>query len=169
MDDLKKIVNYGWSMIYLCNSYGSDVSISDNRFKCFIGKLMKNGLRNFSYYANKLARKIRFMYKRRGIQWDGYYYFALTKKQFEEYLKQTKTARKKNILFKKVFMFRILEECKVSERGKQYIFRIKWPYQSFKYTRYYETLSTKDAELIIVRDPLKMYDLLTSYNKYKYL
>jgi hypothetical protein len=80
MDDLKKIVNYGWSMIYLCNSYGSDVSISDNRFKCFIGKLMKNGLRNFSYYANKLARKIRFMYKRRGIQWDGYYYFALTKK-----------------------------------------------------------------------------------------
>jgi hypothetical protein len=45
---------------------------------CYIGNLKKNALEHFKYYRKKLAAKIRIVYKRKKIQWDGYYYFALT-------------------------------------------------------------------------------------------
>ena len=59
-DDLKRIVKYGWDKIYLSNSSGGDINICDKKYKCFIGKLPKNNLVAFQYYAKKLSKKIRF-------------------------------------------------------------------------------------------------------------
>jgi hypothetical protein len=36
-------------------------------------------------------------------------------------------------------------------------------------TKYYKEIKTENAELIIVRDPLQMKDILTSENKFKYI
>nr|DAD58237.1 MAG TPA: hypothetical protein [Bacteriophage sp.]DAM10009.1 MAG TPA: hypothetical protein [Caudoviricetes sp.]DAO31348.1 MAG TPA: hypothetical protein [Crassvirales sp.]DAK96704.1 MAG TPA: hypothetical protein [Bacteriophage sp.]DAO19116.1 MAG TPA: hypothetical protein [Caudoviricetes sp.] len=33
-----------------------------------------------------MRTKLRVMYKRKKIKWDGYYYFALTRPQYEAYL-----------------------------------------------------------------------------------
>ena len=38
---------------------------------------MKDSLQHFIYYKTKLKTKLRILYKRNKIQWDGYYYFSL--------------------------------------------------------------------------------------------
>nr|DAG88912.1 MAG TPA: hypothetical protein [Crassvirales sp.] len=40
---------------------------------------MKDSLKWFDYYKRKMRTKLRVMYKRKQIKWDGYYYFALSK------------------------------------------------------------------------------------------
>jgi len=52
----------------------------------YCGSLMNNSLRYFNYYKSKMKVKLRIMYKRKHIPWNGYYYFALTEKQYQEYL-----------------------------------------------------------------------------------
>jgi hypothetical protein len=53
----------------------------------YTGALTPDSLYYMRYYCKKLARKIRILYKRKKKTWDGYYYFALTTAQYEEYLK----------------------------------------------------------------------------------
>lgn len=166
ISDIKRILNYCWKMIYLYNQQGNDVLIKNPDLVFFIGKLTKNSLKNYQVYKYKLARRIRFMFKRTKSKWDGYYYFARTRTQFAKYLEQAKT--RKYITFENVKMYRLLEECKVRESDKLYIFRIGG-YDSNKFTKFYYNLKTKDAELIIQRDELNMDDLMVSNNNYKYI
>ena len=168
--DIQRILNYGWKSLYLHNSYGGDTFIQDKELWCYIGHLKKDSLQYFLYYIKKLSIKLRVLYKRSKIQWDGYYYFALTDQQYEEYIGQkNKRGRpKKNFTFNKVFMYQILDECKIREFGKKYIFRI--PYISkvnFKF--YVPKLVTDKAELIIKREPLKFKDILVYDNEYEFI
>ena len=168
--DIQRVLNYGWKSLYLHNSYGGDTFIQDKELWCYIGHLKKDSIQYFLYYIKKLSVKLRVLYKRNKIQWDGYYYFALTDQQYEEYTGQkNKRGRpKKNFTFTKVFMYQILDECKIKEFGKKYIFRI--PYVSkinFKF--YVPKLVTDKAELIITREPLKFKDILVHENKYDFL
>lgn len=168
--DIQRVLNYGWKSLYLHNSYGGDTFIQDKELWCYIGHLKKDSIQYFLYYIKKLSIKLRVLYKRNKIQWDGYYYFALTDQQYEEYIGQkNKRGRpKKNFTFNKVFMYQILDECKIREFGKKYIFRI--PYISkinFKF--YVPKLVTDKAELIITREPLKFKDILVHENKYDFL
>ena len=168
--DIQRVLNYGWKSLYLHNSYGGDTFIQDKELWCYIGHLKKDSIQYFLYYIKKLSIKLRVLYKRNKIQWDGYYYFALTDQQYEEYIGQkNKRGRpKKNFTFNKVFMYQILDECKIREFGKKYIFRI--PYVSkinFKF--YVPKLVTDKAELIITREPLKFKDILVHENKYDFL
>ena len=48
------------------------------------------------------------------------------------------------------------------------IFRLKEE-RTHWMTKYYKEIKTENAELIIVRDPLQMKDILTSENKFKYI
>lgn len=169
-NDIKKICSFGWKSLYLHNSYGGDVCINDSNFWCYIGHLKKNSLDYYNYYRKKLALKIRVLYKRKKIQWDGYYYFALTDNQYQEYLnsKNKRGRPKKNFTFSKIFMYQILDECKISESDKKYIFRI--PYISkIKMKFFVWEITTSKAELIIERNPLKFEDILTYYNEYEFI
>ena len=169
-NDIKKICSFGWKSLYLHNSYGGDVCINDSNFWCYIGHLKKNSLDYYNYYRKKLALKIRVLYKRKKIQWDGYYYFALTDNQYQEYLnsKNKRGRPKKNFTFSKIFMYQILDECKISESDKKYIFRI--PYISkIKMKFFVWEITTAKAELIIERNPLKFEDILTYYNEYEFI
>jgi len=75
--DIRRILNYGFRSLYLHNSYGGDTFIKDKDFLCYIGYLRNDSIKHFHYYIKKLTLKIRILYKRRKIPWDGYYYFAL--------------------------------------------------------------------------------------------
>lgn len=163
--DLKKILNYCWKMIYLYNTRGLDTLVKYPDLIFYIGKLRNSSLDHFKYYIHKLKKRIRYMFQRTKSEWDGYYYFTLTENQYLNYLKQ---GNRKIKTFKNVVAFKLLEECKVSEWRKKYIFRYKDTITS-KYTKYYPELKLKDAELIIQRDPLNMQDLMVSMNKYKYI
>lgn len=168
--DIKKILNYGWRLLYLHNSYGGDTLVRDKNFWCYIGALSNNGLTHFKYYINKLCLKMRILYRRHKVKWDGYYYFAVTDDVYENYIKKIgkKKNTKRKINFGPVMMFQILDDCKIQNSGYKYIFRI--PYISEISLQFFvPELITNKAELIITRQPLKFKDILVENNNYELL
>lgn len=168
--DIDLILVFSWKSLYLHNSYGGDTIISDNDLWCYIGKLKKDPLKHFQYYIRKLIIRLRVLYRRRKIEWDGYYYFALTESAYQKYLEQKnkKGRPKKRFNFGSVFMYQLLDECKIAEHSAKYIFKIPYITKiNFKF--YIPELITDKAELIITRDPLKFKDILTYENEYDIL
>lgn len=168
--DINKILNFSWKALYLHNSYGGDTLVSGNNFWCYIGNLNKNPLQHFYYYIRKLTVKLRVLYKRRNIEWDGYYYFALSNSQYQHYIEQkNKRGRpRKYFDFGTIFLYQILDECKINEYYKKYIFRI--PYVSrLKIKQFVQHLVSDKAELILTRDPLKFKDILVYDNEYDFI
>ena len=169
-EDIKRILQFGWKSLYLHNSYGGDVLIKRRDFWFYTGSLMNNSLKWFNYYIKKMVVKLRVMYKRKQIPWNGYYYFALTKNQYEEYLKQ-KNRRgrpRKNFTFSKVVLYKIYDECNISEYNHVAIFKVPMPME-FGMTHYKEELITDKAECILEREPLKFNDILLSVYDYEYV
>lgn len=164
-EEIKKILSYGWKMILQYKSFGNDIQILSPKFFLFIGQIPVSALAAFNTYCYKLAKRIYYMFKRTKSQWDGYYYFARTENQYIDYLSQNKRKYK---IFKNVFLYKLLDECKVSEHNKFYIFRLKEDKTAWN-KKFYPEIKTKNAELIITRDALNMNDLMTSQNKYKYI
>ena len=164
-EDVKKILVHGWKQVVQYTSAGNDLNLSTPNIFVFFGKLRMNPLKAFRMYRIKLARRIYYMFKRSRAEWDGYCYFTRTERQYIDYLNQS---RKKIKIFKSVVMYKLLDELKVAESDKPYIFRIKGD-KNAKFHQYYEELKTKDAELIIQRDPMTMQDMMISNNNYKYL
>lgn len=168
--DIDKILSFAWKSLYLHNSYGGDTLISSKDFWCYIGNLKKNPFDHFFYYIRKLTIKLRVLYKRKKIKWDGYYYFALSNSQYESYLVQKKKRGRprKYFNFGTVYIYQILDECKINEYYKKYIFRI--PYISKLKSKYFiRDLISSEAELIMVRDPLKFKDIRVYDNEYEFI
>ncbi len=168
--DIQRILKFGWKSIYLHNSYGGDVSVRDSDLWCYMGYLKRNSLKYFDYYVKKLALKIRILYSRRKIPWDGYYYFARSENQYQDYLSQQnkKGRKRKKFTFEKLKLYKILDECKVVEHGNPYIFRTSYPIE-LSNTLYYDKVTLDNCELIITRDPLKFKDILVTNNEYDIL
>lgn len=164
-EEIKRILVYGWKMILQYVSFGNDIQVLTPKFFFFIGVIPVSALSAFKTYCRKLATKIQYMFKRTKAQWDGYYYFARTDNQYEDYLKQSKRKYK---IFQNVKLYKLLEECKIREHSKPYIFRLNEDKTNWT-TKFYKEIKSKNVELIIQRDPLKMKDILTSENKFKYI
>lgn len=167
--DIKRILAFSWKSLYLHNSYGGDVLIRDKSLWCYIGQLKKSPIQHFHYYIMKLTKKLRVLYKRKNIPWDGYYYFALSDEQYQQYLQQknSKGRPRKHFNFGSVFMYQILDECKISQYSYKYIFRIPM-ISTIKLKYYVQNLKT-NAELIEIRSPLKFKDILVNDNEYEFL
>lgn len=168
--DINYILNFSWKSIYLHNSYGGDTLVTDKNLWCYIGNLKKDSLQHFYYYIRKLTVKLRVLYRRMKIEWNGYYYFALSDSQYEQYCQQKnkKGRPRKYFNFGTVYLYQILDECKINEHYKRYIFRIPYTTQ-VKIKQYIQELITDKAELIITRDPMKFKDILVNENKYEFL
>ena len=168
--DIDKILSFTWKSLYLHNSYGGDTLISGKDFWCYIGNLKKNPLDHFFYYIRKLTIKLRVLYKRKKIEWDGYYYFALSDSQYQRYVEQKKQRGRPRKYFKfgTVFIYQILDECKINEYYKKYIFRV--PYITYIRNKYFvQNFITDKAELVLIRDSLKFKDILVHDNEYEFL
>lgn len=166
-EDIKRILNFGWKSIYLANIYGGDVCLKDNKSWFYIGRLTKDSLKHFHYYIRKLITKLRILYKRKNIKWDGYYYFALRDDQYKYYLKQkNKRGRpKKYFEYGNVMLYKIRGECELRQFNCKYIFRVSYNID-IGYALLKKDYKTDQAELIEIREPMKFKDILTSNNKY---
>ena len=164
-DEVKKILVYGWKMILQYVRAGNDVSMITNKEFMFIGQIPQSGLAVFNNYCYKLSKRIAYMFQRTKSKWDGYYYFARTENQYLDYLTQNKRKYK---VFKNVFLYKLLEECKIKEHSCNYIFRLSEDRTSWM-QKFYPEIKTDKAELIIQRDALNMQDILVSENKFKYI
>lgn len=168
--DINRILTFSWKSLYLHNSYGGDTLVVDKDIWCYIGNLKKDPLKHFYYYIRKLTVKLRVLYRRKQIQWDGYYYFALSDQQYQSYLEQkNKRGRpRKYFKFGTVYLYKILDECKINEHYKKYIFRV--PYISeLKIKQFTKTLVASNAELLLTREPFKFKDILVYENEYEFL
>lgn len=169
-EDVRRACQYGYKSLYLHNSYGGDTLISRNGFWFYCGQLMNDSFKYFNYYKRKMRTKLRIMYKRKNIPWDGYYYFALSQSQYDEYLKQkNKRGRpKKNFKFSKIVLYKIYDECNIIESSKVALFRVPC-LVDFGFTQFKEELLTDKAELILVREPLNFNDILLSNYNYQFI
>ena len=169
-DDIKKILNHGWKAFYQMNSVGADVSTADKDFWCYVGFLQKNSLKYFRYYIKKLVLKLRIMGKRTKVPWNGYYYFALSDSQYEAYKAQQnkRGRRRKEFQFGAVFLYEILDECKINEYYRKYIFRVPF-ITRLKQKYFIRDFTSSQAELILVREPLKFKDIIVYDNEYEFI
>lgn len=168
--DIERILKFCWKSLYLHNSYGGDTLLQDKDFWFYIGNLKKDSLEHFYYYIRKLTVKLRVLYKRKKFKWDGYYYFALSNTQYQKYLEQKNRRGRPRKYFKfgTVYLYQILDECKINEHYKQYIFRV--PFISLLKTKQFICDFQSDkAELIIQRQPLKFADISIYNNEYECL
>lgn len=172
MKDIKTILNYGWRSFYQHNSFGGDVCINipNKNFWCYIGDLYIDSIRHFNNYIKKLTTKFRVLYNRRKAKWDGYYYFALNEEQYQDYITQQKHRGRKRryFIFKNIFLYKLLDECKIQKFHSQYIFRVKYPLE-LGFRLYYDKKKLSDVELIITRPPQKFKDILVSNNNYTFV
>ena len=127
-EDIRRICLFGIKSLNIHNNYGGDVLISRKGFWFYCGQLMNNSLHYFNYYKRKIRIKLRIMYKRKNIPWDGYYYFALSQDQYNNYLEQKnkKGRPRKNFTFSKIVLYKIYDECSIAESGKVAIFKIPY-------------------------------------------
>lgn len=168
IEDIKKILNFGWKSVYLVVSYGGDVLIKEDNNWFYIGTLRKNSLQHFKYYKVKLCNKMRVMFKRHKCQWDGYYYFTLNDERYQKYLncKNKRGRPKKWFEFGNILLYKLKEECLIAESEGKHLFRLKYPID-IGFTFYTLNLKTKDAEFVLSREPLKFKDILISNNDYE--
>ena len=168
--DLHKILNFGWKSLYLINSYGGDVLIKDSGFWFYIGELRNDSLAHFEYYKKKLRNKMRVMYNRKKIPWDGYYYFGLSEERYAEYVnsKKRRGRPRKYYEFGNVILYKMWDECSIAESGLKYFFKIPYPID-MGFTFYTDNLKTKEAEFILEREPLKFSDILVFNNDYDFI
>lgn len=168
--DIQRVLNYGFKSLYLHNSYGGDTLITDKDFWCYIGTLRNNSLKHFLYYIKKLTIKLRVLYQRKKIPWDGYYYFALTDNQYDNLIKQQKRRGRKRKYFDygSQVLYKLLDECKIREYNRKYIFRI--PYTTnMGFNFFKKSLISDKAELIITREIQKFKDILVTNQSYEIL
>lgn len=168
--DIKKIMQFGLKSFLLHNNYGGDVLLNSPSMWLYCGKLMKDSIKYFEYYRRKMIIKIRINHKRLNIPWDGYYYFSLTQKQYDEYLKQKnkKGRPKKHFKFGNVVLYRYFDECNLRNSGAVAIFRITLNLD-FGLSIYKQDFTTDKAELILEREPLTFKDILASNYKYQFV
>lgn len=168
--DIKRIWRFFLKSLYLSCTYGGDVFLKDATLWCYIGSLRNNSLHHYNYYIDKLCKKLRILYKRKKIQWDGYYYFALSDTGYQNYISQKKSRGRPRKYFKygAVVLYKIKGECELRNNSKRYIFKV--PYNVLLGdTLFIRDFKSDKAELIETRDPMKFEDILTTNNKYDIL
>lgn len=168
--DITKILRFGFFNLDKMIRGDMDFYTSDqNGFMIYIGNIINNKYKLLCYYKRKLQKRIRYLYTKRNVIWDGYYYFGVTENQYVDILKQNpKLIKSKPIIFKKIKLFQIFDECKMANRNHQHFFRI--PYITnlgFDFKLSY--LKTKDAEVIFHRRIMTFDELLVTRTEYDLL
>ena len=168
--DIKRIMQFGLKSFLLHNNYGGDVLLQSPTMWLYCGRLMKDSIKYFEYYKRKMIIKLRINHKRLEIPWDGYYYFALNKPQYEEYLKQkNKRGRpKKHFKFGNIILYKYFDECNLRNSSCVAIFKISL-YIDFGLSLYKPNFETDEAQLILERNPLTFKDILISNYKYQFI
>ena len=93
----------------------------------------------------------------------------MTDSQYEDFLKQHNSRGRKKKIFNygNQVLYQILDECKIREHNRKYIFRVPFVTLVGNVT-YRENFTSKDAELIITREPLRFKDILVYNNNYEF-
>lgn len=172
-EDVQRAVKYGWRSLYYHNLMGCDTLVSSTKhnYWFYIGELRKDPIKHFTYYKRQLARKLRIIYRRKKIEWDGYYYTALNDAEYQSLVEsRNKRGRKKrHYSFERKIAYKLFDECKLAYSWSKYLIRFKWP-MDVGFTIYRENLKIDDPEVVLIKDaPSKFSDLLVNNNNYEFI
>ena len=164
--DIRRIVEYGWRMLYMANISGCDTLVTSQKhtFWFYIGTLRKDSVKHFNYYRLKLMHKIRFLYYRLKPNWDGYYYLGITKEEAEPLLKK-KGRKRVHFNFKNKLVFKNKDSSLLYYNNFPYIIRYK-ALVDLGFKRYYEELNIDNPELVIEKEASTFEDILVINNDY---
>lgn len=169
--DIKRIVEYGWRLLYYYNLRGCDTVIvsQTHKYWFYIGQLTKDSVAHFRYYSRILRRKIRVLYSKKKIEWNGYYYVGLTDEEAQEFksILNQKGRKRKYFTFKDKVALKIFDEAKLYYSWSKCIIKYKYPMDlGFSYRK--EELNCEDPKIALERDnPATFKDILISNNNYE--
>lgn len=172
IQDIRRILRYGWSQYLSYNKLGCDIDIHTSDFQFLTGRIPLKRFKQYKLYQQKLARKLRVMFKKKKLKWDGYYYFCINRNKYnEDFLPQIKgdpNRPKRGITFYNVTLYKLLDECKAKNTFPKYIFRV--PYiDDFGYSLYLKEYTPHVCECIGFFPSWKFYDLLIARKQYDIL
>ena len=170
LSDLTKILNHGFRVMYMFNSFGADTLITDHENWIYIGMLSRDSVKFFHYYKMKMIKKLRLFYKLKKLKWNGYYYFGLNEPQYQYYMSQHNAKGRKRRMFDfgNLVIYKIFDECNLHSSASKYIFKVPM-ITDLGFARFKKNFKTDKAELILTRDPLKFKDILLETKNYEYL
>lgn len=161
--DIKKIVNFGFRLMFRLVRRGLDIQLQNGDLWFYIGKLSKDSIKHFDYYRSKLQLKLRYIFENY-CKWDGYYYLAVPEDtQFNKRNKIT------SLNLKKVTFFKCLDAAKLYYYHAKYFVKIK-ALTDLGYRYYREKTTIKNAQLVYTRDStVKFKDILLDSGNYDIL
>ena len=169
--DILRIIKFGWRQYYLLCSIGGFINIYDKSgFWQFAGFMYKNVAQFAKMYARKLTLRLRTLFVRKKLKWDGYYYFGIAECDAENYEKQIKKAGRprKKFNYGNVILYKLQDECFAHSIWYKYIFRV--PYVSdFGYKLVMKDFVSDRAELIKTQEPKLLNGILVDNNNYQIL
>lgn len=157
--DIRQILNYGLKQLYLHNSFGGDTLIQDHDFWCYIGLLTNDSIKHEIYYIDKLCMKMRILFNKKRIEWDGCYYFSPTNEQSEAFL----NGELDN--FSNIMLYKIKDECILRRKQNKYVFKIQG-LENQGFDVYRPEMPKDNVEFVLQHEPLKFKDILASTKKY---
>ena len=145
-EELKYIVEHGFRRL-------TDILINDGKVIIDQGSLIKiSATKSDKYKKHKFgSNKLRYEYRFLGKKFDGYYYFGVSKDQWEK--NQKRLENNKKLVFENLFLFKIKDETYLS-MSHDYFF--KTPYLTdVGYQFYRKKFSPKRIEMVAYRDEHK--------------
>lgn len=169
-EDIKRMAEYGWRMFYYYNLRGNDTLIESSKYKYwfYCGHLCIDPIKHFHYYISKLSTKLRTLYCKRKIKWDGYYYMGIDEQEYNKLVNKKGRPRKYWTYTNRV-AYKVFDEAKIKYSAYKCIIRFKYV-TDMGMSFYKEKLKCQEVEPVLVRDhPDKFVDILITNYDYKTL
>lgn len=169
-EDIKRMAEYGWRMFYFYNLRGCDTIINSTKYNfwMYCGQLSSDSLKYFEYYKTMLARKLRVLFIKKKLKWDGYYYIGISEEEYNRTFPK-KGRPRKYFKYSSKTAFKIFGEAELYYSRAKYFIRFKYPVDmGWKF--YKDELKIMNVELVKISDsPLTFKDVLIQNNKYNIL
>lgn len=141
---IKEVIRHGLYMMTYFKMHNLDIYLNDDRQKryYYFGQITNDLNKRKLINDKKIIRKLRVLYRANKIQYDGYYYFTISDKDFE--------LHKQNKPIPYIIMHKIKEEAYLYKIGN-HLFKVKVEDHT-EWTYKIENYETNNAEFIQSRD-----------------
>lgn len=171
---IRQAISFGWRSLVKTVKMGIDVHLTDNGGLYFhVGTIHTNPSLFVKNYIITLYRKIRVLNYRLKVPWDGYYYFSIHERRYEQNIKphlekKGRGGRKKVFNYGQVTLYKYKDACIVAKCYNKYVYKI--PYNiDLGYSVKVAELQTDKAILDVVRRNVGFKSILVSNYPYKAL
>ena len=155
--DIERILKFGFRVLHLHESYGGDILLKSHQIPNFfflLGELTFSNIKHFQYYVRKMITKIRVIFNKSKPIYNGYYYFALSEKQYKERIMDKQSPlgkKKKKFEYGPIMLYKVEKECLVKEYNNPYIYRIPI-ITELRFKIFKRSLITTEAEFLYKRE-----------------